>query len=233
MGASFIGDDIADRKQSEREPAPGKQAAEVASTAKSEFLANMSCEICTPMTAILGFGEVLQGGMPREEVPPSSPEVTEGNTAAKSDPVKLDCRILLVEDGPNNQRLAALLLGKAGAEVMVVEDGQKAVERAFQEGSADRPFDLILMDMQMPVMDGYEATSKLRQMGYRGPILALTAHNMKEDRQKCLDAGCDDYLAKPWDRKALLQLVSKYTEGKPSSGEPHDSDGSPQGTPSD
>lgn len=122
----------------------------------------------------------------------------------------LNCRILLAEDGPDNQRLISFLLRKAGAEVLVVEDGQKAVDLALQQTNMNHSFDLILIDMQMPVMDGYEATRKLREAGYRGPILALTAHAMKEDRQKCLDAGCDDYIAKPVDRHTLLQLVSRY-----------------------
>jgi PAS domain S-box-containing protein len=127
--------------------------------------------------------------------------------------VKLHCRLLLVEDGPDNQRLIAFLLRKAGAEVDVAENGQVAVERVlgcFEDGKTVGGFDVILMDIQMPVMDGYEATKRIRQAGYRGPILALTAHAMKEDQQRCLEAGCDAYLSKPIDRATLLATVAQF-----------------------
>ncbi|NLX99978.1 MAG: PAS domain S-box protein [Rhodopirellula sp.] len=94
------------------------------------------------------------------------------------------CRILLVEDGPDNQRLIAFLLKKAGAEVVVCENGKVAVDTVVEAVREGRRFDLVLMDMQMPVMDGYQATAVLRSMNYAGPIVALTAHAMKEDRQK-------------------------------------------------
>jgi CheY-like chemotaxis protein/anti-sigma regulatory factor (Ser/Thr protein kinase) len=121
----------------------------------------------------------------------------------------VNCRVLLAEDAPDIQRLVSLLLRKAGAEVEVVENGQLAVEAALQGTDAARPFDVVLMDMQMPVMDGYRATERLRSSGYRGRIIALTAHAMKEDRQKCLDAGCDEYLPKPIDRERFLAVVAE------------------------
>jgi PAS domain S-box-containing protein len=138
-----------------------------------------------------------------------SPAVTaRGSVRGASQP--LDCRILLAEDGPDNQRLIAFLLRKAGAEVELADNGQIALDLALAALQAGSPFDLILMDMQMPVMDGYEATRNLRSARYRQPIIALTAHAMTEDRQKCLDAGCDDYMAKPVKRESLLTLVAKY-----------------------
>jgi signal transduction histidine kinase/CheY-like chemotaxis protein len=149
---------------------------------------------------------------PLNDVPPPQPSahVAEQSTAAEGDPSKLNCRILLAEDGLDNQRLISFLLEKVGAEVVVAEDGQKAVDLVGCEDGTDQGFDLILMDMQMPVMDGYEATRRLRAGGYRGPIIALTAHAMKEARQKCMNAGCDNYLAKPINRASLLQIVGMY-----------------------
>ena len=123
---------------------------------------------------------------------------------------ELDCRILLVEDGPDNQKLFAHILRLAGATVAVSENGQLGVDEAMTAWEKGDPFDIILMDMQMPVMDGYEATALLRSRGYTLPIVALTAHAMSHDREKCMASGCDDYASKPIDRKALIAKVQRW-----------------------
>jgi len=123
---------------------------------------------------------------------------------------KLTGRVLLAEDGPDNQRLISFLLRKAGADVTVVENGQLARDAALQARDEGEPFDVILMDMQMPVMDGYTATSELRAAGYQGPIIALTAHAMSGAEEECRQAGCDGYAQKPIDRKTLLGLVAQH-----------------------
>jgi PAS domain S-box-containing protein len=119
-------------------------------------------------------------------------------------------RLLVVEDGKDNQRLLALLLTRAGAEVVVADNGQEGLDRFAEAEDQKRPFDLVLMDMQMPLVDGYTATARLRAQGVTTPIVAVTAHAMTGDRRKCLDVGCDGYLAKPIHREQLLHTVARH-----------------------
>jgi CheY-like chemotaxis protein len=115
-------------------------------------------------------------------------------------------RILLAEDNPVNQRLATKLLEKRGHQVTVTATGRGAFERV-----QDEPFDVVLMDVQMPDMDGLEATALIREweksQGRRTPIIALTAHSMKGDRDRCLAAGMDTYVTKPFDMARLIEVV--------------------------
>jgi PAS domain S-box-containing protein len=117
------------------------------------------------------------------------------------------CRLLLVEDGLDNQRLIATLLRKAGAEVDVAENGAAALAAVAEAEASGWPHELIVMDMQMPVMDGYAATRALRARGYTRPIIALTASSMVGDREKCLAAGCSAYATKPIRRTELLAVL--------------------------
>jgi len=121
-------------------------------------------------------------------------------------------RILLVEDGPDNQRLISHYLKKAGAVVEVADNGRIGIDKALGAWHDGQPFNVILMDMQMPEMDGYEAATQLRAAGLSGAIIALTAHAMAGDRRKCIEAGCNDYASKPIDRQRLIETIQHAAE---------------------
>ncbi|MEL6797705.1 MAG: ATP-binding protein, partial [Planctomycetota bacterium] len=121
-------------------------------------------------------------------------------------------RVLLAEDGIDNQRLVRFHLEKHGAQVTAVENGQQAID-AVDDTAV--PVDLVLMDVQMPVMNGLIATSTLRQRGSTLPILALTANAMPEDRERCMTAGCDDFLTKPIDAGKLIAACARWSKRKP------------------
>jgi CheY-like chemotaxis protein len=114
-------------------------------------------------------------------------------------------QVLVADDSSVNQMLIRALLNKLGLEVAVVDNGQQAVQAVEKKS-----YDLIFMDMQMPVMDGCEAVRILRSRSVHTPIIALTANAMPEDRKKCIEAGCSDYLSKPISRPQLLEIVEKY-----------------------
>jgi signal transduction histidine kinase/CheY-like chemotaxis protein/HPt (histidine-containing phosphotransfer) domain-containing protein len=119
--------------------------------------------------------------------------------------IEVSGNILVAEDSRSSQMLMKLLLEKLGLKVTIAENGEKAVEETLNKN-----FDLIFMDMQMPRLNGYEATKILRKKEITTPIVALTAHAMKGDEEKCISAGCDHYLPKPVNRKKLIEVVRKY-----------------------
>lgn len=121
-------------------------------------------------------------------------------------------KILLAEDGPDNQKLISFILKKAGAEVTVAENGEAARQAAMRAMEIGLLYDVILMDMQMPILDGYGATRILREQGYSGPIISLTANAMEGDREKCISVGCNDHVTKPIDRRKLISMIANCCE---------------------
>ncbi len=125
---------------------------------------------------------------------------------------KFHGRLLLAEDGKDVQLLISLALRESGFDVETADNGRIACDMAFASRAEGKPFDLILMDIQMPELDGREATRLLRQHDWHGPIIALTAHAMAGDREKCIDAGCDGYLAKPVSWTELLTTIAQHLQ---------------------
>ncbi|HTO52838.1 MAG TPA: ATP-binding protein [Myxococcota bacterium] len=138
----------------------------------------------------------------------TEPAVAE--SGEQEDDPRLSGTVLLVEDGPDNRRLIDLLLTRAGVSVVMAENGQQAIERVHEARVSGRSFQLVLMDMQMPVMDGYTATKILRRQGFAAPIVALTAHAMDTERARCISAGCDDFATKPIDRARFYALLRRH-----------------------
>lgn len=134
--------------------------------------------------------------------------------SSKSEQVVGPLRILLAEDSRTNQQLALALLGRLGHSIEIAVNGREAVDK-----SAAESFDLVLMDVQMPELDGFEATSLIRQReretGKHTPIIAMTAHAMKGDRERCLEAGMDEYVSKPIRTDELFSALASFNSEKP------------------
>jgi|GEM_PF-2086042 len=155
----------------------------------SFFLVRIPCRLPSPdVEWVDPLVPSFQGTNPPEEKP------------AQKEPMQ--GRLLLAEDNPDNQKILLYQLKSCGMEISLAQNGLEAVDQALR-----RPFDVILMDMQMPECDGYSATKQLRHAGYLGPIIALTANALKHDREICLSAGCSDYLAKPVTPDLLLKTI--------------------------
>lgn len=135
----------------------------------------------------------LEVKIPRENTPPMDQFLLK------------DIDVLLVDDALDNQMIFSQFLSSAGARVEVASNGQEGIEKALRGN-----FKVVLMDIQMPELDGYEATIRLRKQGYDRPIIALTAHALKEERDRSLKVGCTDHLTKPIDRRMLIQEVARF-----------------------
>jgi CheY-like chemotaxis protein len=145
-----------------------------------------------------------------EQLDSSVPEPAATTTTASPPTLVRKGRVLVAEDMPAIQFMLEIMLNEVVDELVIVKDGEEAVEEAVRADNTGCPYDLVLMDMLMPKLNGYEATAKLRTLGFDRPIIALTASAMKGDREECLAAGCNDYIAKPIDRLTLHQALAKY-----------------------
>jgi signal transduction histidine kinase/AmiR/NasT family two-component response regulator len=154
-------------------------------------------------------------GIPRIDAPAMTVAEVPAKPQLANPEALLGCRILLAEDCADNRRMIAHILSKAGAEVSCVENGREAIERLTDGSLAGQlvqppPCDVVLMDMQMPEIDGYRAARLLREKGCTLPIVALTAHAMTGEREKCLAAGCSDYATKPIQRAKLIEQLASW-----------------------
>ena len=155
-------------------------------------------------------------GIPLIENPSEAQQSTGQYEPVDLSAVRLRARILLVEDSPDSQLLISSFLRKLGADVDTANNGTSGVEKALAARRSQSPFDLVLMDIQMSGLDGYAATRRLRQEGFRQPVIALTANAMSGDREECLAAGCDDYAVKPINRAELVgQIQALLARTKP------------------
>lgn len=153
------------------------------------------------------FFEIKPGLYGENEMVGQSAIALESRQTKKEDQSKIleGLNVLLVEDSTDNQMLISMYLNKAGARVSLADDGTQGVEMALKH-----PYDVVVMDVQMPKMDGHSATRELRSLKYDRPIIALTAHAMKEERLRCFESGFTDFLTKPIEHNRLLSVLHRY-----------------------
>ncbi len=184
-------------------------------------------------TSIVARGSTFTFSMPIIYSNASSPthitslpidESASSGITPKKFTTKLSGKVLVAEDGPDNQKLIKHFLTKANLQVEFVWNGQQAVNRIINDPRPNKCFDLIIMDMQMPILDGYDATQQLRQSGCTIPVLALTANALSGDRQRCLESGCDEYETKPLNSARLLRTIKRLLDANPNAQQSTDQD---------
>jgi len=167
------------------------------------------------LTSEIGVGTTVVLRLPIGDVPPTT---VAGTAVPASDPAATDAgaakpaarRVLLVDDAADNRRLLSTILRRSGVEVATAENGELGCRSVADANASGLPFDLVLMDIQMPVLDGHAAARRLRQEGCTIPLVALTAHATETDRETCLAAGFNAYITKPISRQQLNDLVQRY-----------------------
>ena len=165
----------------------------------------------TRMTCLVDTGRVSSTDL----FTPSSQLFYDRSKNSSTPEIRLNLRVLIADDRRDIRLLAGHFLRRAGAEVEYAEDGLNATQIIQSSLDTDSPFDLVLMDMQMPRMDGYHAAEALRKMGFSNPIIALTADAMHGDMDRCLSSGCNSYLSKPIDADELLKVIASYSKKLP------------------
>ena len=192
------------------------------STTRAHGGAGLGLAICSRLAGLMG-GSIAVTGTPgsgscftlRLPLPPSSPPQLPARPAAERGRL-LGVRLLAAEDDEVNRILLEELLRHEGAEVVFAEDGQQAVQRLDEHGAA--AFDAILMDVQMPVLDGYEATRRIRDVHPELPVIGLTAHALPEARRLCLEAGMVEHVVKPIDMAELVAAIRRHVRDRDQEG---------------
>jgi PAS domain S-box-containing protein len=195
----------------------GRTAPAIVTVSPSQATPSAHARLIKPVTPQMLKQAVLQAVAPSGNR--SDPVAPTAKSGSRLDGIKL----LLVEDNPINQQVAMELLAVEGAEIHLADNGQRGVEAVLAHENSERPFDLVLMDVQMPVMDGYQATQILRQEHALQslPIIAMTANAMANDRQEALQAGMNDHIGKPFQLDHLVALILRWRRPTPPSSVPN------------
>lgn len=215
---------IAEREETDKQRLRARLSSDEASKRASQSVAEINRHVRTCLTGILGYcdmpaasdadrlASIRRNAESMQSVLDKIGELPVAG-ASSADPApaqQAKGRVLLAEDGPDNQKVIAFFLTEAGAEVTTVADGISAFHHAIAAKIEGRPYGLTLLDVRMPGIDGCTVARMLRDSGYRFPIIALTADATLKDRERCLNAGCNDFLTKPIHRAEFFRVVNRH-----------------------